>query len=217
MIFRVRCHGRNSRSSPERRCSIWGRGCYKYFAPTALRKPTTRYQCCAVRTETVTVTVIRIILGVALIATLFAAGWNVYRRLPTDSSQGRPETYNTNANSELTIVFHSEAATAINTHVDLYPIDFASMQRDFFSAVRPGKTFDDFLAQRMKGLEPVRAPLDDKGRAVAKLSEGNWWLRATTALASGEQIEWRLPINVSGRAQTIELTMENAYERTKKF
>ena len=69
----------------------------------------------------------------------------------------------------------------------------------------------------MKGLAPVRAPLDEKGRAVAKLSEGNWWLRATTALASGEQIEWRLPINISGRGQTVELTMENAYERTKKF
>jgi hypothetical protein len=163
-------------------------------------------------------TTIKIILGALLLAALFAAGWNVYRRLPPDGSLGRPEAYNANANSELTIVFHSEPdATGINTQVELYPIDFVSLQRDFFSAVRPGKTFDDFLAQRMKGLAPVRAPLDDKGRAVAKLSEGNWWLRATTTPASGERIEWRLPLNISGRGQTIELTMENAYERTKKF
>ena len=163
-------------------------------------------------------TAIKIILGALLFAALFAAGWNVYRHLPPDGSVERPETYNTNANSELTVVFHGDSvATAVKTQVELYPIDFVSMQRDFFSAVRPGKTFDDFLAQRMKGLAPVRAPLDDKGRAVAKLSAGNWWLRATTALASGEQIEWRLPLKVSGRGQTIELTAENAYERTKKF
>jgi hypothetical protein len=163
-------------------------------------------------------TTIKIILGALLLAALFAAGWNVYRRLPPDGSVARPETYNTNANSELTVIFHGDSvATAVRTQVELYPIDFVSMQRDFLSAVRPGKSFDDFLAQRMKGLAPVRAPLDDTGRAVAKLTEGNWWLRATTALASGEQIEWRLPVNVSGRAQTIELTRENAYERTKKF
>ena len=162
--------------------------------------------------------IVRTILGIALIAALFAAGWNVYRHLPADGSVARPETYNANANSQLTVIFPGDSiATAVNTQVEFYPIDFVSMQRDFFSSVRPGKSFDDFLAQRMKGLAPVRAPLDDKGRAVAKLSEGNWWLRAATALNSGEKIEWRLPINVSGPAQTIELTTENAYERTKKF
>jgi hypothetical protein len=64
---------------------------------------------------------------------------------------------------------------------------------------------------------PVRPQLDSNGRAVAKLSEGNWWIRATAALAGGERIEWRLPIKVMGRGQTIELTSENAYERTKTF
>jgi hypothetical protein len=164
------------------------------------------------------ITLIRAALGLALVGGIFAAGWNVYRRLPADRSVALPEAYNANANSELTIIFQGESiATAVNTKVEFYPIDFVSIQRDFFSNVRPGKTFDDFLAQRMKGLAPVRAPLDDKGRAVAKLNEGNWWLRATTAFTSGEKIEWRLPISVSGRAQTIELTTENAYERTKKF
>jgi hypothetical protein len=162
--------------------------------------------------------VIRLLLGIALLTALFAAGWNVYRRLPPEGSVAQPETYNTNANSELIVVFHGDSiAQAVKTQVELYPIDFVSMQRDFLSAVRPGKTFDDFLAQRMKGLSPVRAPLDGKGRAVAKLAAGNWWLRATVALNSGEQIEWRLPLNVSGRGQTVDLTTDNAYERTKKF
>ena len=163
-------------------------------------------------------TIIRIILGVALVGSLFGAGWNVYRRLPPDGSWVRTEASNANANSEMTIILRSDlAVTPVNPRIELYPIDFAAAQRDFSAAVRPGKTFDDFLAQRMKGLAPVRAQLDSSGRAVAKLSEGNWWIRATATLTSGEKIEWRLPVKAFGRGQTIELTLENAYERTKKF
>jgi hypothetical protein len=165
-----------------------------------------------------TMMIIKIILGAALVGTLFLAGWNVYRHLPPDGSWARTEANNANVNSEMTIILRSDsAATPVNTRIELYPIDFAAAQRDFSAAVRPGKTFDDFLAQRMKGLVPVRAQLDSSGRAVAKLSEGNWWIRATATLTSGEKIEWRLPVKVFGRGQTIELTAENAYERTKKF
>src|SRR5438132_13030844 len=123
------------------------------------------------------VTVIKIFFGAALVASLFGAGWNVYRRLPLDGSWARPEAYDTNANSEMTIILRSDSpATPVNTRIELYPIDFAAAQRDFSAAVRPGKTFDDFLAQRMKGLVPVRAQFDSNGRAVTKLSEGNWWI-----------------------------------------
>jgi hypothetical protein len=164
------------------------------------------------------ITVIRIFLGAALVVSLFGAGWNVYRRLPADGSWVHTEADNANATSEMTIILRSNsAATPVNTRIELYPIDFAAAQRDFSAAVRPGKTFDDFLAQRMKGLVPARAQLDSNGRAVAKLSEGNWWIRATATLTSGEKIEWRLPVKAFGRGQTIELTAENAYERTKKF
>ena len=148
---------------------------------------------------------------------MFLAGWSVYRRLPADGAW-TPEASDPNANSELIIFLRTDsAATPVNTRVELYPIDFVAAQRDFSAAVRPGKTFDDFLAQRMKGLLPVHAQLDNNGRAVAKLSEGNWWIRATATVGRGEKIEWRLPAKVSGRGQTIELTAENAYERTKTF
>jgi hypothetical protein len=163
-------------------------------------------------------TLIRIILGAVLVGALFAAGWNVYRRLPVDGSWAQAGTDGNNAYSEITIILSSDsAATPVNTRIELYPIDFAATQRDFSVVVRPGKTFDDFLAQRMKGLLPVRAQLDNNGRAVAKLSEGNWWIRARATLTGGEMIEWRLPVKVFGRGQSIELTTENAYERTKTF
>jgi hypothetical protein len=161
-------------------------------------------------------TIIRIILGAVLVGALFLAGWNGYRRLPADGSQARIEANDTNAHSEVIIILRSDA-TPVNMQVELYPIDFAAAQRDYSAAVRPGKTFDDFLAQRIKGLVPARAQLDNNGRAVTKLSEGNWWLRATATLPGGEKIEWRLPVKVSGRGQTIELTTENVYERTKTF
>jgi len=60
----------------------------------------------------------------------------------------------------------------------------------------------------MHGITPVKATTDNDGRAVVTLSEGNWWLRATASLSGGETIEWRLPINVAGQKQTVELTME---------
>jgi hypothetical protein len=163
-------------------------------------------------------TIIRIILGGALVGALFLSGWNVYRRLPANGSWTRADTSDAIANSEITIILRSDsAATPVNTRVELYPIDFAAAQRDYSAAVRPGKSFDDFLALRIKGLSPVHAQFDNNGRAAAKLSEGNWWIRATAILTGDEKIEWRLPVKVSGRGQTIELTTENAYERTKTF
>jgi hypothetical protein len=42
-------------------------------------------------------------------------------------------------------------------------------------------------------------------------------MHAVTALANGESTEWRMPLIISQRPQTIELTPENAYERTRKF
>ena len=69
----------------------------------------------------------------------------------------------------------------------------------------------------MHGVTPVQAPTDSQGRVVASLTVGNWWLRATASLGNGETIEWRLPFAVSGSAQTIELNVENAYEKSKKF
>ena len=163
-------------------------------------------------------TIIRIILGAVLVGALFLAGWNVYRRLPADGPWTRTGVSDPSAISEITITLRNDsAATPVNTQVELYPIDFAAAQRDYSAAVRPGKSFDDFLAQRIKGLIAVRAQFDNSGRAVARLSEGNWWIRATATLTGGEKIEWRMPVKVFGRGQTIELTNENAYERTKTF
>jgi hypothetical protein len=105
----------------------------------------------------------------------------------------------------------------LDSRVEVYPLDFAALQRDYFASPLAQKRFDDFLGRRLKGLEPERARFDGNKRAIVKLNPGNWWVRATAEMPNGESLEWRLPINVSGQGLTIELTTENVYEKTKKF
>jgi hypothetical protein len=169
--------------------------------------------------ESLAVAIVKIILGVALVGGLFGAGWNVYRRLPADGSASMNATAtDSRAETKLTVVLRSEITGAtLNSPVQIYPFDLVAAQREFQATPHLARQFDDFLLRRMHGITPVKARGDNAGRASAILSEGNWWLHATALLSDGETIEWRLPVNVAGREQTVELTMENAYERTKKF
>jgi hypothetical protein len=159
--------------------------------------------------------ILEIILALVLLGSMFLAGWRVYRSLPA----GMPAEVQVNeaaANSELTIVWR-DGLTDGEARIELYPIDFAAVDRDFRASVRPGKTLDDYLGQRLKSLTPVRLRVSPNGRAVTRLSEGNWWMRAISITSSGEAMEWRVPVLISQRRHTIELSKDNAYERAKKF
>ena len=156
--------------------------------------------------------ILKLLLAIALLGTLVFASWRVYRRLPNESMtsgiEGPP--------AQVTIVLNNPAI-ADSTKLELYRLDFAATQREFVINGRPGKSFEEFLAARLKALSPTRARFDQNGRAFAQLGAGQWWLRAITTGANGELTEWRLPLTISQRAMTIELSAENAYERTKKF
>ena len=163
--------------------------------------------------------IIKVILALALVGVLFVAGWSVYRRLPADrlDASNIESTYGS-ATTPLKIVLSSGLSEAtLISPVELYPFDLAAVEREFQASPQLGKRFDEFLARRMRGVTPVKAQIDGRDRAAAILSQGNWWLRARASFASGETVEWRLPVNVAGRELTIELTTENAYERTKEF
>jgi hypothetical protein len=159
--------------------------------------------------------VLTIVLALALLGSMFLAGWRVYRSLPA-GMLGQVQVNEAAANSELTIVWR-DGLTDGETQIELYPIDFAAVDRDFRANVRPGKTLDDYLGQRLKSLTPVRLQVSPSGRAVTRLSEGNWWMRAISTTSSGEAMEWRVPVLISQRTHTIELSKDNAYERAKKF
>lgn len=167
------------------------------------------------KTTTISYSLLTVFLRAALVAALFISGWLVYNKLPRQTlSNPQP----TNAETTLQIVLRSPAdsgADALDIAVDLYPIDIVAARHEYFTERRAGKRFDDFLSERMKGRAPVSAKLDQQGQTSVVVSQGSWWLHAQ--LSGDENLEWRLPLNVAGRKQTVELTSQNVYTRTKSF
>ncbi|HET6978273.1 MAG TPA: hypothetical protein VFI24_18220 [Pyrinomonadaceae bacterium] len=152
-------------------------------------------------------------LQAALVAVLVGSGWLIYRRLPESTEQS-----DTTARTNVQIFIKQTpegAGPSLEMAVSLYPVDIIAVRHEFFTETRPGKRFEDFLKERMKGRAPVNARLDKQGYGSVMLAPGSWWLHAT--LSGDEQLEWRLPVTVTGTKQVIELTPQNAYTRSKTF
>lgn len=155
-------------------------------------------------------------LRIALVVALVAGVWNIYRRLP----DGAPEAARreTEVETSLQIILREpagEPGVPMNVPVELYPIDITAARNEFFSDPRPGKRLDDFLAERMGNRSPVESRFDENGQLTVTVKSGPWWIHAK--LPGEFTIEWHLRVNVSGQRQTVELTPDNAYTRTKSF
>jgi hypothetical protein len=153
-------------------------------------------------------------LRATLIVLLVGAGWLIYRRLPVGATDIKSDQRTTT----LQIVLHQppdSVGPSLDVAVDLYPVDIVAVGHEFFTEPRPGKRFEDFLKERMKGRSPTSARLDKQGHGAVNLAPGSWWLHAK--LTGDEQLEWRLPVRVTGDKQIIELTQQNAYTRSKTF
>lgn len=159
------------------------------------------------------------VLQVALILALVAAGWSVYRHLPQgEAGAGWRRGAAGASETALKVTLRGpsrEAGAARNVRVELFPIDIMAARNEFFSERRPGKRLDDFLTERMGNRTPVEGRFDDEGQVTLMVKPGPWWIHAT--LPGELNIEWRLRVNVSGNRQTVELTPDNAYTRTKSF
>ena len=156
-----------------------------------------------------------LVLQAALVIGLFSAGWLIYRRLP---SHGANQTANQASDALIQVILRpglKVSAVPLNVSVEFYPVDIVAVHHEYFTERRAGKRFDDFLNERMNGRRPVTAHLDQSGQAMVTVSPGNWWVHA--AVAGEEDLEWRLPVSIAGPKQTIELTAQNAYTRTKSF
>ena len=154
-----------------------------------------------------------VLLRLMLLVGLGAAGWSIYSRLPHVPFEPATSTETT-----VQIILRPDAATGavpLNIAVELYPVDIVAVRHEYFTERRAGKRFDDFLNERMAGRSPVSTRLDAQGQTSLKVTPGNWWLHAV--LAGDEELEWRLPVSVGGRKQTVELTSENVYTRTRSF
>lgn len=154
-----------------------------------------------------------LVLQAGLIFVLVGAGWLIYRRLPEST---RPvESAERTALQIFIKQTPDSVGQSLDVAVSLYPVDIIAVRHEFFTETRPGKRFEDFLKERMKGRAPVNARLDKQGSGSVLLAPGSWWLHAT--LSGDEQLEWRLPVTVTGAKQVIELTPLNAYTRSKTF
>jgi hypothetical protein len=154
-------------------------------------------------------------LQAGLILGLVGAGWLIYRQLPASTSEPQPAQKTTT----LQIVIRQppeSVGPGLDVAVNLYPVDIQAVRHEFFTEQRPGKRFEDFLKERMRGRSPVQGRLDKQGQGAVMVPPGSWWLHAV--VSGDEQLEWRLPVKVSnGIRQTIELTPQNAYTRSKAF
>lgn len=154
-------------------------------------------------------------LQAALLMVLVSAGWLIYRQLPASASD--PEASQNTTTLQIVIRQTPESVgPALDVPVNLYPVDILAVRHEFFTEQRPGKRFEDFLKERMRGRSPVQGRLDKQGQGAVMVAPGSWWLHAT--ISGDEQLEWRLPVRVaSGTRQTVELTPQNAYTRSKAF
>ena len=152
-------------------------------------------------------------LQAGLILSLVGAGWWIYRQVPASASNDERN----RGTTTLQIVLRQPDgdSVALDVPVSLYPVDIVAVRHEFFTEPRAGKRFEDFLKERMKGRAPINTRLDKQGQVAVALSTGSWWLHAT--LPGEEQLEWRLPVKVSGPKQIVELTTQNAYTRSKSF
>ncbi|HKG14033.1 MAG TPA: hypothetical protein VKB12_11855 [Pyrinomonadaceae bacterium] len=157
--------------------------------------------------------------GLALVASLVAAVWGVYTRLPHD---GRAVVGAGARDSAATLLRVRLRRDEINfpvsdekVSVQLYPINMAAARNEFDSEHRPGLRFEDFANRLMGERKPLEAELDARGEAALAVPPGRWWIHAT--LNGDRELTWRLPVNVSGREKSVELTPDNAYTRAKKF
>lgn len=161
---------------------------------------------------------IALCLRIALIVALGAAVWSIYRRLPGDDPETALHGAQTTNPTALVLALRpppDDASASLDIPVELYPVDVAAVRREYQSEMRAGMRFDDFLAQRMNGRQSIKARLDQMGQATLMVPPGKWWIHAM--LTGTLNVEWRLPVNVAGRRQEVDLTSENAYARMKSF
>jgi hypothetical protein len=148
---------------------------------------------------------------------LLGAGWEVYRRLPVDHENAAlfEEASDPARETKLEIVLRRipDNNEQLSIPIEIFSVDVASLQRELPAGKQTTEQLDAYLKRRMG--QPVKAQLDERGQTTVKLRQGQWWIHAR--LSGTRELTWQLPINVAGRSQTVELTAENAYTRTKTF
>ncbi len=185
----------------------------KFGQMVPVRQTTNAGHASAVKTTSSFYSLLTLLLRAGLVVALFASGWWIYRELPYQPADAAPASH---GDTMLQIVLRqSSGAGALDIPVELYPVDVLAVRHEYFTERRAGKRFDDFLKERMEGRRTITARLDKQGQGAVVVRAGNWWIHAR--LEGEEELEWRLPVNVVGPKQTVELTSQNVYTRARSF
>jgi hypothetical protein len=168
-----------------------------------------------VKNQSLSYSLLTVFLRAGLILALFVSGWAIYRSLPRQTSASSLETAAETTVQIILLPQVNNGDEALDIEVELYPFDIVAARHEYFTERRAGKRFDDFLSERMKGRTPITAKLDKHGQTLVLVGPGDWWLHAQ--LPGEEILEWRLPLNVAGPKQTVELNSQNVYTRSKSF
>ena len=167
------------------------------------------------KTNSISYSLLTALLRAGLLLALVVPGWLIFKTLPREpSSDSRAAAA---AETTLQIVLRPPAnnSDALDISVELYPFDIVAARHEYFTERRAGKSYPDFMNERMKGRTTVLAKLDKQGQGSVAVSPGAWWLHAQ--LSGDENLEWRLPLKIEGTQQTVELTVQNVYTRSKSF
>ena len=165
--------------------------------------------------QSITYHLLAIILRAALVIALVGAGWLVYKKLPNDGV-GDAATGSGQTTVEILLRPSPEMeAAALDVPIEISPVDLVSVKQEYQAEPHTGKRFDEFRNERMRGRSLITTRLNKQGRASVAIPPGDWWVHAI--LSGDEDLEWRLHITITGYKQTIELTPQNAYTRSKSF
>ena len=165
--------------------------------------------------QRITYHLLAIILRAALVIALVGAGWLVYRNLPNDGA-GNAATGFSQTTVEIVLRPSPEMeASALDVPIEISPVDLVSVKQEYQAEPHTGKRFEEFRNERMRGRSLITTRLNKQGQASVTIPPGDWWVHAI--LSGDEDLEWRLHITITGYKQTIELTPQNAYTRSKSF
>ena len=166
--------------------------------------------------QSVTYRLLAILLRASLVIVLAGACWLVYQKLPSDGATNPVPAGSGQTTVQIILRPSTEiSAAALDIPVEISPVDLIAVRQEYQAEPHAGKRFDEFRNERMNGRFPVTAKLNRQGEAFVAIPPGKWWVHA--ALSANEDLEWRLPITISGFKQTVELTPQNAYTRSKSF
>lgn len=167
----------------------------------------------------------RLLLVVALIFGV----WLVYRALP--ENDGRREAHaeqptqlrivrrvpdGAGIDEEPAMIESAANDVTIDANVELYSIDTVAAESDYRSEQHAKVSFREFVRARSGRRPPLSARFDASNTAALRIAPGRWWIHARYTTDALEWT-WRVPVNVTGREQTIELTAENVYTRSQSY